>query len=76
MNPARIKLIYYGYDFAKYPDPNTDEVKNIKNQYSTQLLLTSIARLVPGKRHEILFETIHELISEHNLDIKLLVVGD
>ncbi len=76
VNPAKVKLIYYGYDFSKYTEPDINEVKIIKSKYSTQLLLASVSRLVPGKRYEILFETIHELIIDHNLDIKLMVVGD
>jgi glycosyltransferase involved in cell wall biosynthesis len=70
----KIKLINYGYDFNKYPLPNIIEVEKIKNDFKSKLLLVKIARLVPGKRFDILFSVINKLVKE-GMDIKLLVIS-
>lgn len=70
----KIKLINYGYDFNKYPSPNIIEVEKIKNEFKSELLLVKIARLVPGKRYNILFSVINKLVNE-GMDIKLLVIS-
>ena len=70
----KIKLINYGYDFSKYPSPNLIEVEKIKNEFKAKLLLVKIARLVPGKRYDILFSIINKLVRE-GMDIKLLVIS-
>lgn len=72
----KVKLINYGYDFSKYDEPDVKEVENIRTKYSAKLLLVCVARLVPGKRFEILFKVVNELIKFQHLDIKLLVISD
>lgn len=76
VNKNKIKLIYYGYDFNKYPLPNMDEVEKIRTEYKSKLLLVKVARLVPGKRYFLLFEVIKKLILEKQLDVKLLVISE
>jgi glycosyltransferase involved in cell wall biosynthesis len=40
------------------------------------MILVKIARLVPGKRYDILFAVINKLVNEEKMDIKLLVISD
>lgn len=76
VNPNKVKLIYYGYDFEKYPKPNSNEVDKIRKQYNAKLLLVKVARLVPGKRYDILFNVIKKMVVEDNKDVKLLVISE
>lgn len=76
VNSKKIKLIYYGYDFSKYPLPNKNEVEKIRTQYQCKFLLVKVARLVPGKRYSILFDVLKKLIIELHMDIKLLVISE
>lgn len=73
---SKIKLINYGYDFEKYPKPNLIEIENIRKKYCAKMILVKIARLVPGKRYDILFAVINKLVNEEKMDIKLLVISD
>jgi len=76
VNSNKLKLINYGYNFNEYPSPNLDEVKKIKDEFKCNLLLVKIARLVPGKRYDLLFSAINKLVKEDKMDIKLLVISD
>lgn len=76
VNANKLMLINYGYDFSKYPLPNHDEVNKIKSEFNCNLLLVKIARLVPGKRYDILFSVINKLVKENKMDIKLLAISD
>ena len=76
VSPQKVKIIYYSYDFSQYPSPDPISVEKIRKQYSASLLLVKIARLVPGKRHQILFEVLKDLIIEEKLEIKLIVISD
>ncbi len=76
VNPNKVKLIYYGYDFEKYPKPNQNEVKKIRLQFSAKLLLVKVARLVPGKRYNELFNVLKKMVIDENKDVKLLVISE
>jgi hypothetical protein len=76
VNSNKLKLINYGYDFNEYPSPNLEEVEKIKSEFKCKLLLVKIARLVPGKRYDILFTVINKLVKEEKMDIKLLVISE
>lgn len=76
VQPKKIKFICYGYDFSKYPKPNKNHVQEIRKQYDADLLLVKVARLVPGKRHQLLFEVLEELIHIEKLNIKLIAISD
>lgn len=76
VNPKYVRLIHYGYNFEKYPKPNKLQVEEIRLKYKAKMLLVEIARLVPGKRHEILFEVVRELVNEEKMDIKLIVISE
>lgn len=75
VDPKKIHLIRYAYDFTDYPKPNEQCVKDLKEKYKAKLLLVCIARLIPEKRHKLLFESMRELVKE-GADVKLLVLSD
>lgn len=76
VNANKVNLIYYGYDFDKYPKPNIQVVEKIRKQYSAKLLLVKVARLVPGKRYDILFDVVKRLVKNEKKDIKLVVISN
>lgn len=75
VDPKKVKLIRYGYDFSQYPEPNLNEVQYIRNKYQADHLLVSIARLIPEKRHNITLKVMNRLVKEGN-DVKLLIVSE
>jgi len=73
---SRVIRINYGYNFNQYLE--TDRLgmaKDIRIQFECRLLLLSVARLVPAKRHLLMFETIKKLVCKGN-DIKLICISD
>jgi len=75
VNPNKIRRINYGYNFNQYDKPNLRVAKEIRKQYQCDLLLVSIARLVPAKRHEYMFEVINQLVKK-GINIKMICLGD
>ena len=73
-NAEKVRRIDYGYNFSSFTPPDADEVAHIKETYSSQLLLVKAARLIPEKRHLILFRVLKDLVAE-GLDIKALILG-
>jgi len=71
----KIHLIPYAYNFEEYSKPEAFKVNQIREQYKCSLLLLTIARLIPEKRHYLQFEVINNLIKRKH-DIKLIVLGD
>ncbi|HRG51203.1 MAG TPA: glycosyltransferase family 4 protein [Bacteroidia bacterium] len=74
--PRKVKLIRYGYDFSKYANPDPELVNAIREKYKARLLILKIARLVPSKRHILLFEVLNVLIKKEQMDIKLIAISD
>lgn len=72
---CKIYLIRYAYDFDKYPKPRQQEVDEIRLKYKASLLVVKVARLIPEKRHLILFDIVRKLRDE-GLDIKVMVLSD
>jgi glycosyltransferase involved in cell wall biosynthesis len=75
VNSNQIHRINYGYNFQQYEDVNYKAVELIKKEYNAQLLLISIARLVPVKRHREMFTVIQKMRSK-GIDCKLICLGD
>lgn len=74
VSPNQITRINYGYNFSQYEQPVISKVEEIKREFSTSLLILSIARLVTSKRHEIMFTVIKRLF-ENDVDCKLVCLG-
>lgn len=71
----KLSIIPYLYDFSQYGVPDKVTVEKIKEQYPAKLRLIMIARLIPFKRHILIFPVIKKLI-EKGHDIKLLVFDE
>jgi L-malate glycosyltransferase len=71
----KIYLIRYAYDFSTYPSPDPGTVDRIRQTYAAKLLLVKVARLIPEKRHLVMFNAIKRLAAK-GLDVKLLVLSD
>lgn len=70
----KVKRIDYGYNFGKFNLPNKNVVQQIRKQYPAKLLLVKAARLIPEKRHLVLFKVLKDLVVE-GIDVKVLVLG-
>ena len=75
LKKSKVKIIPYLYDFSRYKLPNSDEIEKIKIAYPAKLRLIMVARLIPFKRHAIIFKLISRLIKE-GLSIKMLVLDE
>lgn len=74
VSSKQIHRINYGYDFKQYEKPIQVQVEKIKERFLAQLRIVSIARLVPAKRHGLMFEIIKRLV-EHGIDCKFICLG-
>lgn len=76
INPSRIVRINLGYNFNEYL--KTDRIGNavqIKEEFPAKMLIISVARLIPIKRHLLMFEVIKHLVQD-SMDIKLLCISE
>jgi glycosyltransferase involved in cell wall biosynthesis len=73
--PDRITRLDYGYNFSQYEHPESEAVARIKAQYRSDVLLVSVARLVPAKRHSLMMQVV-EAALERGIDCQLVCVGD
>lgn len=71
----KVKIIPYLYDFSKYGSPDPNKVKIIRESYPSKLRLIMVARLIPFKRHILIFPIVANLIKE-GFDIQLLVLDE
>jgi len=69
----KIEIIPYIYDFNYYKKPDRKEVASIQNQHACQLLIIMVARLIPMKRHRLVFPVFKKMIEE-GYDIKVMVM--
>lgn len=76
VNPNKISIMQYLYDFENYAKPNYTEVEIIRDKYRANLLLLMCSRLILFKRHHIVFPVIKKLVKERGLDIKLIVIDE
>ena len=73
VNMRKVKVIPYMYDFSNYSKPNIENCKIIRQNYSSHLLVIMVSRLVPFKRHDLIFPVIKKLCEE-GLKIKMIVL--
>ena len=71
----KLKIIPYIYDFSKYHKPKDEHVSHIRRHYSCRLLLLMCSRLIPFKRHRMVFDIVNKLFKE-GLDLKMLVLDE
>lgn len=70
----RIRVVPLMYDFDEYK-VSTDGARAIRETYRCNLLAIMMSRLVPGKRHLLVFQAIDELVARGH-DVRLLVMDD
>ena len=75
VNMKKVSIIPYIYDFSKYEYPNVKNINEIKKTYPAKLTLLMCARLIPFKRHQLVFELVNDLIKE-GLDLKMFVLDE
>jgi glycosyltransferase involved in cell wall biosynthesis len=76
VSSSRVLRINYGYNFNQYLETDrTGIAKSIRSEYNCRLLLLSVARLVPAKRHMLMFEAVKKL-AEKKCDVKLVCISD
>lgn len=76
INPVKIIRINYGYNFSQYLlSDKTGNAAEIRAQYPCRMLLVSVARLIPVKRHMLMFDVVERLRKE-GADIKMICLSD
>lgn len=74
-NMKKVLLLPYIYDFSAYPQPEQEKIKIIREQYSCQLLLIMVSRMIVSKQHMPVFEILKKLVAE-GMSIKMIVMDD
>lgn len=72
---TKVKLVPYIYDFTTYPQPGMEKVNTIRKQYTCDLLLIMVSRLIPSKQHMPVFRIVKKLVNE-GLSVKMLVMDE
>lgn len=75
INKEKLQIIPYLYDFSKYGSPNLENVKKIQKRFPARLRIIMVSRLIPFKRHMMIFSVIRQLVNR-DYDIKLIVLDD
>jgi glycosyltransferase involved in cell wall biosynthesis len=72
----KVIKLNYGYNFEQYQvSDKFGLAKQIRKEFDCKMLIVSVARLIPVKRHILMFEIIKELIDER-LDIKFICISE
>ena len=75
VDPAKVRLIPYGYDFSLYPRVDASHAAEIAARFPCRLRLVCVSRLTAGKRLPIAFEVIERLV-RRGCDVTLIVLGE
>jgi glycosyltransferase involved in cell wall biosynthesis len=75
VNASKIEILHYMYDFSMYKEPSLEMVEKIREQYTCNLLLIMVSRMVKHKRHIIVLEALNRLIKD-GYDIKMLLLDE
>lgn len=71
----KLIVIQYLYDFSKYGIPENENVTKIKAEYKARLNLIMVSRLIPFKRHQVIFPVFKKLIDE-GFDLQVLILDE
>jgi glycosyltransferase involved in cell wall biosynthesis len=74
-NMRKVRMIPYIYDFSTYPQPDAMKVKALRDQYTCNLMLIMVSRMIAAKQHMPVFETVKKLVDE-GLSIKMIIMDD
>jgi glycosyltransferase involved in cell wall biosynthesis len=72
---SRVVIVPYMYEFDRYGKPDPEAVSSIRSRYPARLTLLMSARLVPFKRHALVFPVIRDLVDE-GLDLRMFVLDE
>ena len=72
---AKVRVLPYVYDFSRYGQPDAEAVDLIKSTHPARLRLLMSSRLIPFKRHDLVFPIMKELV-QGGLDICMLVLDE
>jgi len=75
VEPKKVRLINYAYDFNDYQKPEAHRVQEIRNQYPAKSLLCTVSRFIPCKRYDALINCVSELINT-GYDLRLIILGN
>ena len=75
VDQKKVHIIPYIYDFSKYTEPSAESVQKIKDQFPAKLRIIMVARLIPFKRHILIFPVFKKLIEE-GYDLKILILDE
>jgi len=75
VNGRQVHRIDYGYNFNQYEAPDQMQADRIRKKFPASLLILSVARLVPTKRHKEMLTVIKKLVEEDAIDCKFLCLG-
>lgn len=73
--PEKIHRVNLGFDFNLFPQPDQKVVDELKENNLDSFKLCVVARLIPLKRHELLFDTVR-ILHDNGMKIVLWVVGN
>jgi glycosyltransferase involved in cell wall biosynthesis len=71
----KIEIIPYVYNFDEYNKPDPEKVRELREKYSTRLLIITASRMIKMKRHNLVMPVFKELIQE-GYDIKILLMDE
>ena len=71
----KVRVLPYVYDFSRYGQPDPEAVDLIRSTYPARLRLLMSARLIPFKRHSLVFPIVKEL-ARGGCDICALVLDE
>ncbi len=76
VNPDKIEIMQYLYDFSYYALPGIQEVEALKAKYKAHLVILMCSRLIKLKQHHVVFPVFKKLIIENKYDLKIIVLDD
>ncbi len=75
VDPIKVRLINYAYNFDHYPKPDRERVKELREKHPAKLHLVAVSRFIPCKRYDILIATVAGLIDQ-GFDIQINILGE
>ncbi|HEY6504865.1 MAG TPA: glycosyltransferase family 4 protein [Chitinophagaceae bacterium] len=76
ITPSKIIRVNYGYNFSQYLQTDRlGKAADIRDTYACKMLVVSVARLIPVKRHLLMFDVIKRMVN-NGLDVKFICLSD
>ena len=72
---GKVEILPYVYDFSRYGEPDADAVDMIKTTHPARLRLLMSSRLIPFKRHSLVFPVVKDLV-QRGCDVRMFVLDE